>query len=430
MLSKAEGDHPMPTLTSRLAPLRTLALVALALTTLNSCGAPDLDQASRLRDRPVSTDAGTLALQDEGDSSIVLVHLPSDRDNVALCAGTSSACLDPNTQLIALTKTSPSYWKSASPIRLQDNLVLHVVGIDSGARSILLSAKLSSNTAGDSQEQPTSELSPPANLPKMRPIPRVQVAFDYQGTLSRASANASVIRMVIQNGPLATAKRVKVKSTLVNLRNSSVKIPLAQEVDVLENGVIDFYVEGLSPETVYRLEGTSVFEVKDGVVSTTVGGPVKHQFHIATTSDTNLSKAKRRAMLRAVAESYDWEYGNYQSSKGYYNGSWCDRFYTWVVAKDFKVSNAYSASSFFRQHRAIQNASKIPALAPNKSMMADMIRYEGTSQGTHTLMIIAYDVATKSIWTVEGNYNNRVMRLKRGVSSSWNHGFLVESQVK
>jgi hypothetical protein len=45
-------------------------------------------------------------------------------------------------------------------------------------------------------------------------------------------------------------------------------------------------------------------------------------------------------------------------------------------------------------------------------------------------MIIAYDVATKSIWTVEGNYNNRVMRLKRGVSSAWNHGFLVESQVR
>lgn len=63
-------------------------------------------------------------------------------------------------------------------------------------------------------------------------------------------------------------------------------------------------------------------------------------------------------------------------------------------------------------------------------MMADMIRYEGTSQGTHTFMIISYDVATKSLWTVEGNYNNRVMRLKRGVSGAWNHGFLVESQVK
>ena len=417
-------------LVARLAPTRTAALVALTLVTFAGCGAPDLDQGSRLRDRPVSTDAGTLALQDQGTSSIVLVHLPTDRDNVALCVGSSSTCLDPNTQLITLVKTAPSYWKSAAPVSLENNLVIHVIGINSGVRSVLLSAKLSSNSAGNNQEEQTSELSPPANLPKMRPIPRVQVAFDYHGTLSRASSNASVIRMVIQNGPLATAKRVKVKSTLVNLRNSSVKIPLDREVDVRENGVIDFYVEGLAPETVYRLEGTGVYEVKDGAVNTTVGGPVKHQFHIATTSETNLSKAKRRAMLRAVAESYDWEYGNYQSSKGYYSGSWCDRFYTWAVSKDFKVTNSYSASSFFRQHRAIQNASKIPSLAANKSMMADMIRYEGTSQGTHTLMIIAYDVATKSIWTVEGNYNNRVMRLKRGVSSAWNHGFLVESQVR
>lgn len=420
----------MTRLIKRLAPMRIAALVAISLVTFNSCGAPDLDQESRLRDRTVSNEAGTLALLDEGNSSIVLVHLPADRDNVGLCMGASSGCLDASTPLVGLTKTSPGYWKSVSPIRLQDNLVVHVVGIDSGTRSILLSAKISSNAAGNSQEQQTSELSPPANLPKMRPIPRVQVAFDYQGTLSRASANAAVIRMVIQNGPLAGSKRVKVKSTMVNLRNSAVKIPLDREVDVLENGVIDFPVDGLDPETVYRLEGTTVYDIKDGVVSTTVGGPVKHLFHIATTADTNLSKAKRRAMLRAVAESYDWEYGNYQSSKGYYNGSWCDRFYVWAVSKDFKVSNSYSASSFFRSHRAIQNASKIPALAPKKSMMADMIRYEGTSQGTHTLMIISYDVATKSIWTVEGNYNNRVMRLKRGVSSAWNHGFLVESQVR
>jgi hypothetical protein len=264
----------------------------------------------------------------------------------------------------------------------------------------------------------------------MRPIPRVQVAFDYQGTLSRESSTMSVIRMVIQNGPLAQSTRVKVKSTLVNLRNSAVKIPLDQDVDIREGRVIDFAVSGLAPETVYRLEGTTVFDIKDGVISTTVGGPVKHQFHIATTADTKLSSAKRRAVLRALAESYDWEYGNYQSSKGYYNGSWCDRFYTWVASKDFKVSNVYSASSFFRQHRAIQNASKIPSQAPTKSMMADMIRYEGTSQGTHTFMIVSYDVATKSLWTVEGNYNNRVMRLKRGVSSAWNHGFLVESQVR
>jgi hypothetical protein len=420
----------MINLRTKLNMARNLAFLTLTTAILTSCGASNHGSESTLRDLPTAG-GGTLALQDNGDSSTVLVHLYEDTDNqVALCTSQKSDCLKPDSQLITMTKTSAAYWRSDSPIPLSDNLVLHVVKIEPSERSVALSARLSSNVSGNVLEQRTSDLSPPANLPKMRPIPRVQVAFDYQGTLSRESSNMSVIRMVIQNGPLAQSTRVKVKSTMVNLRNSAVKIPLDQDVDVREGGVIDFAVSGLDPETVYRLEGTSVFDVKDGVVSTTVGGPVKHQFHIATTADTKLSSAKRRAVLRAVAESYDWEYGNYQSSKGYYNGSWCDRFYTWVISKDFKASMNYSASMFFRQHKALQNASKIPGQAASKSMMADLIRYEGTSQGTHTFMIISYDVATKSLWTVEGNYNNRVMRLKRGVSSAWNHGFLVESQVR
>jgi hypothetical protein len=208
-------------------------VVSLVIT---SCGLPTPDQESRLRDGPApSTEAGTLALQDEGQHSVVLVHLPIDRDDVGLCLGASSFCLDPSTPLIELIKTAPGYWKSSSAIQLEDNLVLHVVAMDTGTRSILLSAKISANASETPQRQPTSVLSPPENLPKMRPIPRVQLAFDYQGTLSRESPTAAVIRMVIQNGPLKESKRVKVKSTLVNLRNSSVKIPLDREVDVLEN---------------------------------------------------------------------------------------------------------------------------------------------------------------------------------------------------
>lgn len=419
----------MFTTSLRLSTLRILLPISLLAAALQGCGSQDSDVESRLRDRTSPT-TGTLALRDEGPSSVILVHLDSDKDQIGLCTQEKTSCLDPATPLVSMTKTSPGYWTSNTPVSLEDNLILHVISLESGGRTILFSAKISANTTENPTEESAPDLSPPANLPKMRPIPRVEVAFDYHGTLSRDSSTAAVIRMVIQSGKLAESKRVRVKGTLINLRNSALKIPLEKDVDVLENKVIDFHVAGLEPETVYRLEGTTVFDIKDGTVSTSVGGPVKHLFHIATTADTPLSKAKRRAVLRGVAESYDWEYGNYQSSKGYANGSWCDRFYTWIASKDFKVSNSYSASSFFRQHRAIQNASKIPGQAPTKSMMADMIRYEGTSQGTHTFMIISYDVATKSLWTVEGNYNNRVMRLKRGVSSSWNHGFLVNSQVR
>ena len=157
---------------------------------------------------------------------------------------------------------------------------------------------------------------------------------------------------------------------------------------------------------------------------------VRHPLHIATANDTRLSKARRRLVLRAIAESYDWDHGNYLSSKGYASGSWCDRFYTWAAAKDFKVTNAYSAKSFFMQYGTLGNASRVSNLAKSKSVAGDFIRYEGTNLGTHTLMIVAYDEATKAIWTVEGNYNSRVMRLQRGLSSGWMHGHLIEKQVK
>ena len=55
---------------------------------------------------------------------------------------------------------------------------------------------------------------------------------------------------------------------------------------------------------------------------------------------------------------------------------------------------------------------------------------EGTNQGTHTFMIVAYDVATKQLWSVEGNFNNQVMRNQRKIYSPWMHGHLVESQAR
>jgi len=403
----------------------TVFLLQLALL-VASCGAVPNDANSRLRDG-AATPKGAIAIESDGPSSHILVHLTSDRNDVGLCTGEQEKCLQESTSLLELQKTGPGFWRSSAPLNLSSELILHVIGIDAGQRSILLSAKIAVKTdlSGD------NSMAPPANLPKMRPIPGVPVAFDYQGTLSRDSKSAAVVRMVIQSGALTASKRVKVKGTLVNLRNSAIKIPVDQDVAVLDQGVIDFTIANLDPETVYRLEGASVFDAPDGVVNPKAGGPVRHQFHLATAGDSKLSKAKRRLVLRAISESYDWDYNNYNSSKGYaVGGGWCDRFYTWAAATEFKVSNVYSASSFFRQHGALASASRIPALASSASMAGDMIRYEGTSEGTHTFMLISYDVAAKALWTVEGNFNSRVTRLQRRVGSPWNHGHLVESQSR
>lgn len=280
------------------------------------------------------------------------------------------------------------------------------------------------------QGRSDDDLPPPSGLPAPRRLPRIAVAYDYAGVLSRDSQTAAVIRLVLQGGPLKASRRVLFSGSLLNLNNSSIRVPVEREVDVAEGGIVDFTVSGLDPETIYRLEKASLADASGGLVAPPNAVQISHQFHVATVGDSALSKARRRMVLRAVAESYDWDHGNYDGSKGYANGSWCDRFYTWAAQHDFKVANPYSAKSFFSRHGSLGNSGRVPGLAARGSVMGDFVRYEGSSQGTHTFMILAYDQATRMVWTVEGNFNSSVERLTRRLGSGWWHGQLVDSQVR
>jgi hypothetical protein len=393
--------------------------------------------AKTLDDNANLAERSSIAIEGEEDFAHLIVQMPADIKNLQICIGTLDKCEDPNAKLITLTKKSPGFWRSDAPVDVRTNFTAHVIRTDEGRHEIILSSEVVGLDSADQVDgrpglppRTGIELPPPPNLPKMRTVPGGSIAFDYQGTLSRAHPTAAVIRMIIQGGSLKNATQAQVTGTLINLRNSKLRIPLNKVVSVNPGNILDFTIDQLSPDTVYRLEGTKVFDASGGSAKPASAVSVRHPYHVATAEEKPLAKARRRLVLRAISESYDWDHGNYLSTKGYAAGSWCDRFYTWAAAKDFKVSNVYSAKNFFQQFNTLGNASRISSLAKSRSVAGDLIRYEGTSLGTHTLMIIAYDEALKSIWTVEGNYNNRVMRLKRGISSGWMHGHLIEKQVK
>jgi hypothetical protein len=284
---------------------------------------------------------------------------------------------------------------------------------------------------GQSQQQtPTELLPPPADIPAIRPVPGAAVAYDFTGTLSRNAKTAAVTRMILQSPNLKNAKKLNVKGTLVNLRSSSQRQPVDRDVDVLPGGVIDFTIQNLNPDTVYRLEGVSLTDLSQaGQYSATTA--VKAPYFLATANDSRLSKARRRLAIQALSEAYDWDNRNYDSSKQYARGwGWCDYFYTWATAKEFNVRAGSGSTYFFRKYNSLGDATKIPTIAQTANMAGDLIRYEGTSEGTHTFMIIAYDTDTQSLWNVEGNYNSRVMRSQRKIRSNWMHGHLTEDQVK
>jgi hypothetical protein len=287
------------------------------------------------------------------------------------------------------------------------------------------------NLPQDQAAQTSNELLPPtADIPAIRPVPNAAVAYDFTGTLSRDSRTAAVARMILQSANLKSAKKVKVKGTLVNLRRSSQRQPVDRDVDVLAGGIVDFTIQNLQPETVYRMEGVSITDMSQASQSSTTA-TIKDPYFLATAGESKLSKAKRRLALQALSEAYDWDNRNYDSKKQYASGwGWCDYFYTWATAKEFNVRAGSGSTYFFRRYNSLGDANKIPTLAQTDSMAGDLIRYEGTSEGTHTFMIIAYDTDTQSLWNVEGNYNSRVMRSQRKIRSNWMHGHLTEAQVK
>jgi len=275
------------------------------------------------------------------------------------------------------------------------------------------------------------ELPAPAGLAAMRAVPGAAVGYDFMGVLSRDSASAAVVRLVLQKGTLSSARKVKVTGSMVNLRASSKTIPVDRDVDVTTGGVIDFTVSGLAADTVYRMNNVTISDISAG---STQGGSVsvRDPYFMATTAvGSRVSQARRLMTLRALSEAYDWDHGNYDSNKGYARGwGWCDAFYTWIASRDFKMNRNYGSTSFFDDYNALGNASRVPKMGATDNLAGDLIRYEGTSEGTHTFIIVAWDVDTKSLWTVEGNFNRRVLRSQRNLNSPWKHGHLQESMVK
>lgn len=247
-------------------------------------------------------------------------------------------------------------------------------------------------------------------IPLPAPLSGVSVQYDFTGTLDRASPTAAVVRMVV---PDAKGKTVKVSGTLKNLNHSSRTTPVSQDVVADARGVIDFAVNGLEPDTVYRMNDVRVGD-----------SSVKDPYFLVTVSEAPLSQGRRKAVLRALTEAYLWDHDAYDRSKGYANsGGWCDAFYVWAAHGPFTVSENDYGPDWFDANGALSNTS-VADVGKRESVIGDMIRYDALFVGMHTFMVVTYDQDTGHVWSVEGNYNNRVMRDEHELNSVWRLGHL------
>jgi hypothetical protein len=138
-----------------------------------------------------------------------------------------------------------------------------------------------------------------------------------------------------------------------------------------------------------------------------------------------LANSRAAMITKSFTEFWDWEMRRYDRSKGYANsGGWCVEFIRWNHLPFLKNMSWFSASEWSR-YNARYSGGQIVSMAEKEAIHGDYIRMSG-----HSFVLLAYDKNLGKVWTIEGNYNNRVLISTRSVSSGWMYGHLTAPMIK
>jgi len=214
--------------------------------------------------------------------------------------------------------------------------------------------------------------------------------------------------------------------------------------DASKNSFVTINIKKLLPATVYRVRVQ--FHYKDGNNYTPVGEE-SDQYFATTWANDRVERARSAILLRGFKEYDESNLGRvgyrgtekidgtkYGADK---NEQWCSEFYVWVTKdnlKDFKRRSYVSRLvDYFQDYNSTYGRSQITSHAKRGDYIA--ISTKGSEKKDHSAMFLAYDKATKKIWTLEGNAGNAVGVKERATDGDEANdivklGGIVSSMVK
>jgi hypothetical protein len=251
-----------------------------------------------------------------------------------------------------------------------------------------------------------------------------RVYFDYAFTREQLRPDRVTTRVHLAgNSELAGYQEpLAVRIDAYSLNDSAVPVQYAYARVRPTDEWQELTVSGLNPETAYRFH---VYFYTPGA-SRGLLGEAELPFHAVTAGVEKVAQARAEIAMKALGEVNDWRRGSYDRRKGYVVGRWCERFYCWNILEHVNTpfSTSYSPSIFSR-HGALFSGGVIRRLMHNSDVMGAHVR---TSD--HGFMVLAYDRHLGQVWTIEGNYGNRVVLTRRYPSDYWSLGTIVESMLK
>lgn len=205
--------------------------------------------------------------------------------------------------------------------------------------------------------------------------------------------------------PVSMTRDDKKTSGLVEIRNDDPEKPLVQ------------------PARVYRVF-VNLHKKSDKYGADTVIGRVQMPYYTASAGANRVDCARQKIVLRTFKEYYYRKTGR-RSGERYSID--CYAYYMWATGFCTKgaVRNRTVLGRLFRGKTPFQSGSSIAKTAKGSAIHGDYVRKPG-----HSFMLLAYNPKSKTVWTMEGNFNKTIEVVVRRVSSGWTVGHLRDEHIR
>ena len=248
----------------------------------------------------------------------------------------------------------------------------------------------------------------------------------------------------------------EVELALLSRSAEAVRLPIYRVNDLTPaGGVTRIGVSGLTPESVYRAR---VRFYRAGQATTPAGltppiplrarvqsdapssyvqvGGESDWYYTTTNGDTARSQARTTMLLHAFMEFNESNRGRvgylgtvkrdgtrYGASK---KERWCSEFYAWSAREVLRsIGTLDSVADLVRYYGVFdeyRDADEIPTVGRR----GDYVPMHGK---THSAMFLAWDPTTNQVWTIEGNWQNRVRIMQRPLSEFDGLGHINDSML-
>lgn len=414
------------------------AAIISVVFSLAGCGTPQQGE-SRFKSTEIDTPIKVALGDREEGGKIAAVFAraaqPIIPGSFEYCLGDASQCssASSNRKKLVVAKSTPSdtssatsaFYKIDANLDIQNTYRINFYAVDAASKKTI-----STSIRFKPLKQP--ELNPnierftyEADEIKKSNRKLSGIEFDYKYGAAALNATAPSVRMTITNETLLQlGDNLGVVLAATPMNNTSELLLSNTAVTNDGKGTITIIGENFKPETLYKLR-VHFYERLDKTQISGLRylGSSSRAYHFVTDAQNNpIASTRAKITMRGLAEAEDWDLGRYDTSKGYTNDpgyGWCHMFYDWTIKPYLKTTpgntHTHYNSGYWSMFGAQISAADIISISEQESIHGSFFR-----TGSHAAMLLSYDVATKQFVTLEGNFNNRVVIMRRSPGEiSW-----------